>query len=108
MAHGLHPNYSDKHQCNHKIEMNKGIAIKTNYNQRYATDSISASILRIIAEKSEVPIQDFIVKNDSPCGSTIGTPPSTQAPSSPQRQESRPSTSELPCLECTPSERPAG
>ena len=72
MAHGLHPNYTDKHQCNHKVEMNKGVVIKTNYNQRYATDSISASILRIIAEKSDVPIQDFVVKNDSPCGSTIG------------------------------------
>lgn len=52
MAHGLHPNYSDKHQTNHRIEMNKGVAIKTNTNQRYATDSVSASILRIIAEKS--------------------------------------------------------
>lgn len=52
--------------------MNKGVAIKTNYNQRYATDSVSSGILKIIAQKSEVPIQDFIVKNDSPCGSTIG------------------------------------
>jgi aspartyl aminopeptidase len=28
--------------------------------------------LKIIAEKAEVPIQEFVVKNDSPCGSTIG------------------------------------
>lgn len=33
---------------------------------------VSASIVRILAEKAKVPIQDFIVKNDSPCGSTIG------------------------------------
>ena len=36
------------------------------------TDTVGASILRAIAEKADVPIQDFIVKNDSPCGSTIG------------------------------------
>lgn len=29
--------------------MNKGVAIKTNYNQRYATDSVSSGILKIIA-----------------------------------------------------------
>lgn len=33
---------------------------------------VSTSILRILAEKGQVPIQDFIVRNDSPCGSTIG------------------------------------
>jgi len=73
MAHGLHPNYSDKHQSNHRVEINKGIVIKTNVSQRYATDSASASIIRIVAEKASVPVQDFIVKNDSPCGTTIGT-----------------------------------
>lgn len=36
------------------------------------TDTVGASILRALAAMSEVPIQDFIVKNDSPCGSTIG------------------------------------
>lgn len=72
MAHGIHPNYSDKHQVNHQVEVNKGVVIKTNFNQRYITDLVSTSILRILAEKGEVPIQDFIVRNDSPCGSTIG------------------------------------
>ncbi len=46
--------------------------IKTNFNQRYSTDVVSSSILRILADKCKVPIQDFIVKNDSPCGSTVG------------------------------------
>ena len=38
------------------------------------TDSVSASILRILAAKSTppVPLQDFIVKQDGLCGGTIG------------------------------------
>jgi aspartyl aminopeptidase len=36
------------------------------------TDTVGSSILRAIADKVEVPLQDFIVKNDSLCGSTIG------------------------------------
>jgi len=36
------------------------------------TDATSASILKEIAKKAGVPTQDFIVKNDSLCGSTIG------------------------------------
>ena len=38
------------------------------------TDSVSAAILRVLAAESDpvVPIQDFIVKQDGLCGSTIG------------------------------------
>ena len=72
MAHGIHPNYGSKHQQNHQVEINKGVVIKTNPNQRYATDLVSSSIIRMIAQKNNVPVQDFIVRNDSPCGSTIG------------------------------------
>lgn len=72
MAHAVHPNYSEKHQSNHAVEMNKGIVIKMNYNQRYATDLVSSSLLKAIGLKAGVPLNEFVVKNDSPCGSTIG------------------------------------
>jgi aspartyl aminopeptidase len=36
------------------------------------TDIVGASILRQLGRQCSVPMQDFIVKNDSPCGSTIG------------------------------------
>lgn len=72
MAHSVHPNYSDKHQGQHQPKIHNGIVLKQNCNQRYATDTIGASIIRTIAEKAGVPLQDFIVKNDSPCGTTIG------------------------------------
>ena len=72
MAHSIHPNYADKHQANHQVELNKGVVFKINYNQRYASDLVSCSILKHLASKKNVPVQDFIVRNDSPCGSTIG------------------------------------
>jgi len=72
MAHAVHPNYSDKHDPKHKPYIHKGVVIKINNNQRYATNSVTAFLLKEIARRNNVPIQEFVVKNDSPCGSTIG------------------------------------
>jgi aspartyl aminopeptidase len=72
MAHSIHPNYPEKHQSNHQVKLNKGIVLKINANQRYATDGVGNGIIKSIAEKAGVPLQEFIVRNDSPCGSTIG------------------------------------
>jgi aspartyl aminopeptidase len=51
MAHAVHPNYAEKHQSNHDVGINKGIVAKVNYNQRYASDIVSTSLLKIIAAK---------------------------------------------------------
>ena len=72
MAHSVHPNYSGKYEANHRPEMNKGTVIKINANQRYATNSPGIVLLQEVAKRASVPLQLFVVKNDSPCGSTIG------------------------------------
>lgn len=71
-AHGIHPNFVDRHDENHGPLMNQGPVIKTNVNQRYATNSETSAIFRLLCQKADVPVQSFVVRNDMGCGSTIG------------------------------------
>src|SRR5690606_38319214 len=71
-AHGLHPNFPEKHDGNLGPILNKGPVIKINANQRYATNSRSTALFRALCELSHVPCQSFVVRSDMGCGSTIG------------------------------------
>ncbi|WP_210396098.1 M18 family aminopeptidase [Motiliproteus sediminis] len=71
-AHGVHPNFSDRHDANHGPLLNRGPVIKVNANQRYATNSETSARLRQLAEQEQVPLQVFSVRPDMGCGSTIG------------------------------------
>lgn len=71
-AHGVHPNYPDKHDANHGPMLNAGPVIKLNANQRYATSSQSSAHFRHLAAQEGVPVQAFVVRSDQGCGSTIG------------------------------------
>jgi aspartyl aminopeptidase len=46
--------------------------IKMNANQRYASNSETAAVFKMLAEKAGVPVQNFVVRSDMGCGSTIG------------------------------------
>jgi aspartyl aminopeptidase len=87
MAHSVHPNYPAKYDASHRPEMNKGTVIKINANARYATNSPGIVLLQECARRAKtgsypantgaqsssgVPLQLFVVRNDSSCGSTIG------------------------------------
>ncbi|SPQ93309.1 aspartyl aminopeptidase [Plasmodiophora brassicae] len=72
MAHACHPNYSEKHEARHRPKIHNGVVIKFNAKQRYATNSETAFILKEIARRRSIPVQEFVVRNDSGCGSTVG------------------------------------
>ncbi|NND81089.1 MAG: M18 family aminopeptidase [Gammaproteobacteria bacterium] len=71
-AHGIHPNYADKHDQNHGPILNQGPVIKVNANQRYASNSIGSARFQQLCEQADVPVQHFVVRSDMGCGSTIG------------------------------------
>ncbi len=71
-AHAIHPNYSSKHEAAHAPQLNAGVVIKSNSNQRYTTNGITGFVVRELGRMAGIPIQEFMVRNDCPCGSTIG------------------------------------
>jgi aspartyl aminopeptidase len=71
-AHATHPNYADRHEPNHLIELNAGPVLKVNSNVRYATDATSAAPFVAACEQAGVPFQRYAHRSDLPCGSTIG------------------------------------
>jgi aspartyl aminopeptidase len=71
-AHAIHPNFADRHDENHGPQLNHGPVIKVNASQRYATNSETSGLFRLLAEQEGVPVQSFVVRSDMGCGSTIG------------------------------------
>lgn len=72
MAHAVHPNYGDLHEPQHTPLLNRGLVIKSNSNQSYATDGASAARFEAMCKKVGYQPQRFVVRSDLPCGSTIG------------------------------------
>jgi len=72
MAHALHPNYADLHEKEHAPVINRGLVIKSNSNQSYATDGVTAARFEALCREVGYTPQRYVVRSDMPCGSTIG------------------------------------
>lgn len=78
-AHAVHPNHQEKADPVNRPQMNKGIVLKFNANQKYTTDGISAAVFRSLCERADVPCQIFTNRSDMAGGSTLGNISNTQA-----------------------------
>ncbi|MFI6042961.1 M18 family aminopeptidase [Nocardia sp. NPDC051321] len=72
MAHATHPNYPERHEPAHRIQVNGGPVLKVNQNLRYATDAVGAGAFALACAQAGVPLQRYVHRADLPCGSTIG------------------------------------
>ena len=72
-AHAMHPNHPELTDAKNVPNMNEGIVIKHNANQKYTTDAVSEALFKTICSKVSVPIQHFSNRSDLPGGSTLGS-----------------------------------
>lgn len=72
MGHAVHPNYTSKHEENHRPQMNGGIILKVNAKQRYTTDATGAFLIKQLVARRGGKVQTYEVRNDMACGSTVG------------------------------------
>lgn len=72
MAHAEHPNFVQKHEPNHAPVLGGGVVLKMNSQKRYASDVFSNARFKLLCEQNNVPCQTFVMRNDMPCGSTVG------------------------------------
>lgn len=71
-AHALHPNYTGVHDPRHAPLLGKGVTIKHNAQQRYATNAEGQALVKHLCQQHAIDCQEFVSRGDMPCGSTIG------------------------------------
>ena len=71
-AHGIHPNYPEKHDPTNHPVLGGGPVVKINANCKYMTDADSAAVFRTVCEDAGVPYQYFVNHSDVAGGSTLG------------------------------------
>ncbi len=80
VAHGIHPNHTEKHDPTNQDLLGKGVCIKEACSQSYATDSEAVAIVQQICDSEEIPYQKFVNRSDSAGGSTLGSIASSLLP----------------------------
>lgn len=71
-AHAAHPNRTECADPVTRPRVNGGVVLKFSGAQRYATDAVSAAIVRRAGECANVPLQTFVNHSDYPGGTTLG------------------------------------
>ncbi len=77
-AHANHPNFPQISDSTTHVNLNEGVVLKYNARQLYTTDSLSAGIVKHIARKCDLKIQEYTNRSDIRGGCTLGSLSNTQ------------------------------
>lgn len=80
VAHGYHPNYGGKNDPTNVTQLNEGVILKLNSNQRYATDTEAVASIQQLCESYDIPYQKFVNRSDVAGGGTLGSLTSSWLP----------------------------
>lgn len=80
VSHCMHPNYAAKNDPVNLCYLNKGVVIKIDSTQKYASDTEAVSILQQLCDKHSIPYQKFVNRSDGTSGSTLGSIQSSWLP----------------------------
>lgn len=72
VSHAGNPNFLGEYLEDHIPKLNVGIAIASDSNGHMTTDAVSTDILRRVAELCGAETQNFMIRNDSRSGGTVG------------------------------------
>jgi aspartyl aminopeptidase len=72
LGHAMHPNYKDKHEPRHLALLNRGVIIKANAQNRYASDVRLTAMIVSLCQKHNISFQKYVSRGDIPCGTTVG------------------------------------
>ncbi len=71
-AHATHPNHPELSDAACPVFLGGGVVIKHHANRNYTTSAFTGALFDRICEKAGVKTQDFFMRSDMRCGSTLG------------------------------------
>lgn len=73
VSHAFHPNHENKNDPSMICELTKGIVLKFNSSQKYASDTEALAIAVGLCEAYNIPYQKFANRSDTTGGGTLGS-----------------------------------
>lgn len=72
VAQAYHPNFASKFDPTNRAELNRGIVLKIDANQKYAFDTGAVAIVQQLCDEYEISYQKFVNRSDASGGGTMG------------------------------------
>ena len=72
VTHAGNPNFLGNYLADHIPKLNTGVVVSADSNGHMTTDAVSTTVMRRAAELSGSVTQNFMIRNDSRSGGTIG------------------------------------
>jgi aspartyl aminopeptidase len=71
-AHATHPNHAELSDPTNKVELGGGVVVKHHANKNYTTTGLTCAAFSALMESLNVKVQNFFMRSDLRCGSTLG------------------------------------